>query len=579
MQFDVRKDANIRICILNPNTPPLMCSCVFYLYHHVISFHLPKKQSTDSKMTTCTITFVKIPEDKSKPLKNISVDLPTQHVGGDQMPNYLKETIDQDRFTIEAAPLKRMAPFDAVVQRIDSEVNLAGVYAYHYSSMTGSELDRLKPNVRATCLSMACGLHSQRFYGDVFISRLGYFSSTDGYHLTNQTLTSNEIQYACATPDLRIAVIQAVDPDASVDEICLPQWLTEAAKANYEDAAALSILASVMKQDKPIKPQSSSVLDSVGESGYESDSSSVNEESSSVNEKSDTEDELYAPDVDSEKSAQVRAPQTFVTKVTLCLQCRQHSNDLCPHCEGMYFCASPRACAEVGWSHQSICKTWAQYIHRRDELGTFPFDWHLPLLTRENQISEEPYRRYLTNDIGVLQTAEGKNWWLTETSGWSGGQSESAKEIDVTNRLSYAQGFAMDGHLLPPERSVSDDDVSRAGIKYDSQCNLLDLNSWEDYYKIRCIPLESPAALLLSFPLSIYYALLKHGAVPITVARMLRRQVRIHVVGIEKELNFLDMFKELGYLLPDDLSVSITCNFYSIATNLSNVAHSFYSLF
>lgn len=508
------------------------------------------------------ITFVKIPQDKSKPLEDISFDLPAQHVGGDQLPNYLKEAIDQDRFTIEAAPLKRMAPFDAIVQRVDSEVNLAGVYAYHYSSMTGSELDRLQPNVRATCLSMACGLHSQRFYGDVFISRLGYFSSDNGYHLKNETLTSNEIKYACATPDLRIAVIQAVDPDASIDEICLPQWLTEATKANYEDAAALSILASVMKQDKQMKPQSSTVLDSVGESGYESDTSSVNE-------KSDTEDELYAPDVDSEMSAQGRAPQTFVTKVPLCLQCRQHSNDLCPHCEGMYFCASPRECAQVGWSHQSICKTWAQYTHRRDKLGKFPFDWHIPLLTRENQISEEPYKKYLTNDIGVLQTAEGKNWWRTETSGWSGGQSESAKEIDVTNRLSYAQGFAMDGHLLPPERPVSEDDVSRAGVQRDLQCNLLDLNSWEDYYKIRGIPLESPVALLLTFPLTMYYALLKYGAVPITVARMLGRQVRIHVVGIEKELNFLDMFKELGYLLPEDLSVSITSNFYSIVMSTS----------
>jgi hypothetical protein len=84
----------------------------------------------------------------------------------------------------------------------------------------------------------------------------------------------------------------------------------------------------------------------------------------------------------------------------------------------------------------------------------------------------------------------------------------------------------------------------------------LDLNSWEEYYKVRDIPLESPVALLLTFHLTIYYALLKYGAVPITVARMLSRPIRIHVVGIEKELNFLDMFKELAFLLPRDLPVS-----------------------
>jgi hypothetical protein len=37
---------------------------------------------------------------------------------------------------------------------------------------------------------------------------------------------------------------------------------------------------------------------------------------------------------------------------------------------------------------------------------------------------------------------------------------------------------------------------------------------------------------------------------------MLSRPIRIHVVGIEKELNFLDMFKELAFLLPRDLPVS-----------------------
>ena len=485
-----------------------------------------------------TITFVKIPHDESKPLEDIGIDLPGQM--GDQIPNYLKETINQDRFTIQAAPLKRMAPFDAVTQQRDSESNLAGVYAYYCSSTTDSELDRLKlkPNVRATSLSMACGLHSQRFSGDVFISRLGYFTNGDGYHLINSSLESKEVQYACETPDLRIAVIQEVNPNAAIDEICLPKWLTEAAKANYEDAAALAILASVMKQDKQV---------SIGESGYESDSSSVNEKSDS-DEASDATERIAA------KGAPVS--QRFATKVPLCLQCRCPSNNLCTHCDGMYFCASPRDCAQVGWSHQSICKTWSQYTHRREELGSFSFDWHLPLLTRENQISEEPYKHFLTNDLGVLQTTVPSNWWSTETSGWSGGQSISARKIDFMHRLSYAQGFAMDNHLLPPERPVTDDDVSRAGITHESQCNLLDLNSWEEYYKVRDIPLKSPVALLLTFPLTIHYALLKYGAVPITVARMLGRQIRIHVVGIEKELNFLDMFKELAFLLPQDLPVS-----------------------
>jgi len=33
---------------------------------------------------------------------------------------------------------------------------------------------------------------------------------------------------------------------------------------------------------------------------------------------------------------------------------------------------------------------------------------------------------------------------------------------------------------------------------------------------------------------------------------MLERPLRIHVVGIEKELNFVDLFREVGYLLPKE---------------------------
>ena len=223
----------------------------------------------------------------------------------------------------------------------------------------------------------------------------------------------------------------------------------------------------------------------------------------------------------------------------------------------MYFCPSPRQCKSLGWSHRAICKTWALYCSRRDALGSFPFeDWHRPLLDRQNQISEEPYKKYLTEDLEVLESGQERNWWPTEISGWCGGQSDGAKQIDFIQRLSYQQGFALETQLLPPERPVVVEDCTIAGIQRESQCNLLDINSWEEYYKLRNIPLKSPVALLLTFPLTIYHALLKYGAVPITVARMLSRQIRIHVVGIEKELNFLDIFKELAFLLPEDLKVS-----------------------
>ncbi len=89
------------------------------------------------------------------------------------------------------------------------------------------------------------------------------------------------------------------------------------------------------------------------------------------------------------------------------------------------------------------------------------------------------------------------------------------------------------------------------------QTNFAKLTSWNDYYNVRGIPLESPIALLCTFPLTLYYAVQEYGEVPVTIARMLKRPLRIHMVGVEKELNFLDLFKEFGYLLPNDLEVSL----------------------
>lgn len=77
-------------------------------------------------------------------------------------------------------------------------------------------------------------------------------------------------------------------------------------------------------------------------------------------------------------------------------------------------------------------------------------------------------------------------------------------------------------------------------------CGLIHLTNWEDYYKLLDIPLSSPVSLLLTFPLTIYYVIEKYGQVPVTVSRMLNHPLRVHVVGVEKEMNFLDIFREIG---------------------------------
>jgi hypothetical protein len=174
---------------------------------------------------------------------------------------------------------------------------------------------------------------------------------------------------------------------------------------------------------------------------------------------------------------------------------------------------------------------------------------------RDFQTSELPYKEFLATEQGI--TTENSSWWRTEMNGWSGGQSESAKTIDMSIRRSYSNGF-YPIECIPLERHVSAEDIMNAGLNDRNEVGLLRLSSWREYYRLRRMPESSPAALLLSFPVTLYHAIVEYGQVPCTVARtMLRRPLRIHVVGVEKEMNFVDLFKEVSFLLPEDFALEL----------------------
>jgi hypothetical protein len=184
--------------------------------------------------------------------------------------------------------------------------------------------------------------------------------------------------------------------------------------------------------------------------------------------------------------------------------------------------------------------------------------WTEELTTPEFQSSEQPYEDFLRKHVNFDSDSQ-SSWWSTELHGWKGGTSESAKTVDVSIRKSYAEGFAPLIEI-PPQRPIEEADLQRANTHLSlpigrNSVGLLNLASWEQYYRLRDIPPTSPVALLCTFPLTIYYAIAQCGEVPCTVAQMLKRPLRVHIVGVEKEANFLDLFQEVGYLLPQDFSV------------------------
>ena len=63
--------------------------------------------------------------------------------------------------------------------------------------------------------------------------------------------------------------------------------------------------------------------------------------------------------------------------------------------------------------------------------------------------------------------------------------------------------------------------------------------NWTSYYKWRGLPLTSPAALLLHWPLSIYRLLYLLGFVPTDLAGTERRKLTIHWLGVEVRSSIL----------------------------------------
>ena len=322
--------------------------------------------------------YVKIPCDLEKPLESILLEEEDDKItssgiiggnnedekteaeaAGDRLPTYLRSTFDNpDEVVISTTPLKRMAPVNDVIQNYFNVTNLAGVYAHHISKtrqshnqdQQSSSSSKSNANIRATCLFMACGLHSKRFYGDVYLSRLGYFVVENEIKLINSSIVSQEVEVACIIPDLRNDIIlstlrndggillrdtssiQNITDDEALD---LPSWLTEASRNNYEDSGALSVLAQIMKREDKNNNDEDEKLDDAGKSDND------NEETSTENEVSKCIDA-------SNHNDETNAGKTFITRVPLCLHCRRPADTLCPNCKGAYFCMDPKPCRDQG---------------------------------------------------------------------------------------------------------------------------------------------------------------------------------------------------------------------------------------
>ena len=246
------------------------------------------------------------------------------------------------------------------------------------------------------------------------------------------------------------------------------------------------------------------------------------------------------------------------TDVGYCFGCNKPSADAvrCDGCSGVFWCRGNPACAtEKGWTHDCLCKTWSGYASRREDLITFPFEWSPITCADELRLSETPYAQFLH-----ARGLAGKGWWKTELQNWVPGVAvpEEGLSIDVETQHTMRTGFAVetwalaeglagwdrapDGGLLVPEEEALEWG-GMAGPLPDA------LDSWEAYYSTRGLSPTSPAALVLTFSMSLFHIVTRYGDAAAGVAKQEGRPFRIHLVGCEKEIHIADSFAEFGRLL------------------------------
>ncbi|KAH0469440.1 hypothetical protein IEQ34_000998 [Dendrobium chrysotoxum] len=120
-----------------------------------------------------------------------------------------------------------------------------------------------------------------------------------------------------------------------------------------------------------------------------------------------------------------------------------------------------------------------------------------------------------------------KALWKFECSCWA-----VAASLDNNSRLN--DGWDLPSSLCPCSEPRS--------------CISTCLQSWEDYYRWRGLPFNSPAAMLLHWPLTIFHCFQLYASQSLISATF--DKLFIHYLGPEKELSQLAVFGELRALLP-----------------------------
>ncbi|KAL3867345.1 hypothetical protein ACJMK2_044554 [Sinanodonta woodiana] len=242
----------------------------------------------------------------------------------------------------------------------------------------------------------------------------------------------------------------------------------------------------------------------------------------------------------------------------------------CSSCHATLYCS--KMCQKTDWvgaekmenhCHKKWCKLMKEYMAQSDELKQLHFTFVNE--TTSVDFDLDKYKEFLER-CGVYN----QGLWRRECQLWRkpgdnlqfGPCINSIPSCDITTNFVTQEGRQMSNKWIKPGDLMNDDNaiilpVESKILDEDPNIDLQDqaLTSWDAYYNMRGFRNDSPIAILLQYPLTLYYILTY--CLPNDCTKWWETidsgTIRIDMVGVEKEVEMISLFQETGKLLPDSV--------------------------
>ncbi|RKP26004.1 hypothetical protein SYNPS1DRAFT_28283 [Syncephalis pseudoplumigaleata] len=207
-----------------------------------------------------------------------------------------------------------------------------------------------------------------------------------------------------------------------------------------------------------------------------------------------------------------------------CVQCRgtlKSEKTLCGACRGVFYCSKP--CQEQHWrsNHKIACELY-KHILSKSTTDDLPFSF-------PKRVKPSKYEEWLQQ-----QNILDKGIWRREAGGSTKYAYGELPPVPA-NELWALPESALPAPLCKP--------LAKKQAAAPSEV----LKNWADYYSFRQLPADSPIAVILSLPLTLYHVITE--CLPERIQK--RKELRIYLLGAEKELDQLPVLAELAHLLPE----------------------------